>query len=273
VLAHDKAAAAIDSGGAAHNTASSLGKKQTRTERRGDSRMRPSSSTPNTAALGHGSKPPHSTKHGHGSRNSTSGSNSAGAALPLGAPLRMFRPTAHVTSPAARLALGSLLCPGSGIVLDEEVVAATLGSASAAGGTPEPLHVQPDQQALQHHQHQQSHQAAGAAGRPEGLGVAAEGSAQQQGPEGQPLSGRAAGLMQRLLHPHWPQAGHREWVLSVFPASQQGAATKAATAQQRDGGWGDLGGSAHVPGLCSRMYVQAAEGEMRIALTVVSEQT
>lgn len=79
------------------------------------------------------------------------------------------------------------------------------------------------------------------------------------------LPERARGLVQRLLEPEWPLAAFREWVLSVAP--RQGSYGESAGGVQGPGGV-QAGGA--IPGLGSRMYVQHADGEMRIALTLVS---
>ncbi|KAL6745747.1 hypothetical protein V8C86DRAFT_3212282, partial [Haematococcus lacustris] len=61
--------------------------------------------------------------------------------------------------------------------------------------------------------------------------------------------GEAEMRMLRALQPEWPAAAHREWVLHVYHARH----------------------AAGPPGLCSRMYVQQAEGEQRLALTLVPD--
>ena len=98
------------------------------------------------------------------------------------------------------------------------------------------------------------------------------------------LPPRAAALVRRLLEPHWPLAAQREWVLSCGEVQQEGGGgVRPGAAQEEDGGVrqrgsedGSEGGGVQacvaLPGLCNRMYVSAAEGEMRIALTVVSEE-
>jgi len=172
--------------------------------------------------------------------------SSSFSSAPPPAVLRIYRPLTLVHEPAARLGLAALVCPSAALSMSEQ----DAGEALALGG-PERAHAGSAQQPSPFQQ-----QGAGA-----GHGV----DSGREQLSGAALPPRARALMQRLLEPHWPQPAHREWVISAAVArageegpgyKQQGAGSEAAAAP---------------PGLCSRMYVQQAEGEMRIATVLVSD--
>lgn len=149
---------------------------------------------------------------------------------------------ASATSAPSRLALGALLTPSAGVCLDDQALALVFGDATEA-----PRAMQGKQEPV-----------AGSTNRVEAHGTGKGGqdcgAGQDQAPHGQHgMQGRARGLMQKLLHPHWPTASQHEWVLTARPSS---AGPDAAL------------GSA----LCNRMYTQQhADNELRIALTLVAE--
>lgn len=168
--------------------------------------------------------------------------------------LRAYRPLSLVSRPASRLALAALMCPGAALSLGEGEAGEALGaphitgqiaSDASAGSTRGMRHPS----GTVYSGSQQATVAPACAG----AGPA---------PAAGPMPQRAAALMRQLMEQHWAHAVHREWVTSVHVGKDMTVDSSAA--------------GAHTAGLqpsslCSRMYVQHAEGEMRIATTLVSD--
>lgn len=216
----------------------------------------------------------------------------------------VFRPWCRLSSPESRLAVGSVLClggdGGGAAVMEEADAALALGlgrglgrgglgfragaagqaggvqGSTRAGGTPL--------------------KGVGSSGRPgQGVGSSVEEDERRQ--LLQRCRQRYEGLVQRVLLPYWPQASLREWVYTLGPRpspapasgrSPSGSASRPWAVSERQGSAlgakGGKGGQAGpvaaedvvagagaVPaGLCNRMYVQHAEGELRMALVLCS---
>lgn len=191
-----------------------------------------------------------------GSSHSNSSNNLHSAGGTSSSKLRAYRAAAEAVLPAQRVALASALCAASsGVNLGEEDLQQVLGHRYSAG----------------HEQAHDVHQTANVAAPAVSVECpsqqqqqqlsAAQGSSSSVNSVGLPP--RAVAMIERLLLPHWPSPVQQEWVTSVVAPPQAMGNTC--------GDGSDSSDLAGTPGCCSRMYLQHAEGEMRIALTLVSE--
>lgn len=179
---------------------------------------------------------------------------SAATTAPSPSPLyRQYRPLTRVTSPVARLALCTLLCPSVGLALTEQDAAEAVGLPCA----------QSDQGAAPRPQSDYGGQVPGSLAEA-GAGVGGGGA------ESRSSHTRAREVVEKVLDSRWPKPAHREWVIRAGAAGQGPFSSSSSSSHQETEGGGSPSPEG-MPALCSQLYVQQAEGEMRVAVVVVSD--